>query len=169
VLDLVDASALLWRLHLRGIVLGDRWSAVADRWTPQARAGNYAFNDAHAMMAFVGAGRWQAADDVLEAQQAALAAPGDNASFTAEAGAAVTRAIRAFGEGDYAGCVSLLRPVRSQAHRFGGSHAQRDLIDLTLLEAAVRGGQRALAEALRAERSALRRVETVRPARAHAA
>jgi hypothetical protein len=157
VLDLVDASALLWRLQLRGIALGDRWSAVADRWTAQARAGNYAFNDAHAMMAFVGAGRWQAADALLETQQAALAGAGDNAAFTAEVGAAVTRAIRAFGEGDHAGCVNLLRPVRSYAHRFGGSHAQRDLIDLTLLEAAARSGQQALAQALRTERSSLRR------------
>jgi hypothetical protein len=42
--------------------------------------------------------------------------------------------------------------VRNRAHRFGGSHAQRDLIDLTLLEAAMRDGQRALAQALVAER-----------------
>ena len=34
--------------------------------------------------------------------------------------------------------VQLLRPVRSIAHRFGGSHAQRDLLDLTLIEAALR-------------------------------
>jgi hypothetical protein len=48
--------------------------------------------------------------------------------------------------------VRLLRPVRNQAQRFGGSHAQRDLLDLTLIEAALRDGQRALAQALAAER-----------------
>ncbi len=57
VLGLVDASALLWRLHLRGVRLGSRWAAVADAWEPHAGAGNYAFNDAHAVMAFVGADR----------------------------------------------------------------------------------------------------------------
>ena len=31
--------------------------ALAERWTAVAAAGNYAFNDLHAMMAFVGAGR----------------------------------------------------------------------------------------------------------------
>src|SRR5690606_31925764 len=56
VLDMVDQSAMLWRLALRGIDVGTRWQPLADRWAPLASAGNYAFNDLHAMMAFVGAG-----------------------------------------------------------------------------------------------------------------
>lgn len=156
VLDMVDASALLWRLHLRGVALGDRWNAVADNWAPIASAGNYAFNDMHAMMAFVGAGRGASADAVLAAQRAALDGPGDNASFTREVGHAATRAIKAFGDGDYAETVRLLRPVRNYAHRFGGSHAQRDLLDQTLIEAAKRAGQDGLAAALLAERASAR-------------
>jgi len=152
VLELIDASALLWRLHLRGVNVGDRWQAVARNWEPVATAGNYAFNDMHAMMAFVGAGRVTTADAVLEAQRAAMDAPGDNAQFTREVGHAATRAIKAFGDGDYAETVRLLRPIRNYAHRFGGSHAQRDLLDLTLIEAATRAGQDRLAAALRAER-----------------
>jgi hypothetical protein len=151
---MIDASALLWRLHLRGVDVGDRWHAVADNWEPVAAAGNYAFNDMHAMMAFVGAGRENAAQAVLEAQRAALGNSGDNASFVREVGLAATGAIRAFGEGDYASTVRLLRPIRSYAHRFGGSHAQRDLIDLTLIEAARRSGLVRLASALVAERAA---------------
>ena len=67
-----------------------------------------------------------------------------------------TLSIQAFEEGNYAECVRLLRPIRSYAHRFGGSHAQRDLLDLTLIEAALRGGIRPLASALARERIALR-------------
>jgi hypothetical protein len=111
----------------------------------------------HAMMAFVGAGRSKAADAVLDAQRAALDAAGDNVQFTREVGGPATRAIKAFGDGDYAETVRLLRPIRSYAHRFGGSHAQRDLIDLTLIEAASRSGQDRLAMALRAERANARR------------
>jgi hypothetical protein len=48
--------------------------------------------------------------------------------------------------------VRLLRPIRSIAARFGGSHAQRDVLDLTLIEAALRSGNAALAAALAAER-----------------
>jgi hypothetical protein len=152
VLEMIDASAMLWRLHLRGIDVGNRWGAVADAWEPIARGGNYAFNDVHALMAFVGAGRPKAAEAVLEAQAEAMGRDDDNAAFTREVGNPVAKAIKAFGDGDYAETVRLLRPVRGIAHRFGGSHAQRDLLDLTLIEAAFRADENALAAALAAER-----------------
>lgn len=157
ILEMIDASALLWRLHLRGVDIGDRWNAVADKWVSIATAGNYAFNDMHAMMAFVAAGRSMAADAVLEAQRSAMDGVDDNAAFTREVGYAATQAIKAFGDGNHAETVRLLRPIRSYAHRFGGSHAQRDLIDLTLIEAASRGGQNRLAAALLAERADAKR------------
>jgi hypothetical protein len=156
ILDLIDASAMLWRLHLRGVDVRRRFEAVAENWAPLAAAGNYAFNDLHAMIAFVGSGREKEQQVVLEAQRAALAGDADNAQFTREVGQAATRAIQAFGQGRYAECADLLRPIRSQAHRFGGSHAQRDLLDLTLIEAAFRSGDQPLAAALAAERAALR-------------
>lgn len=156
VLDMVDATAMLWRLHLRGIDVGNRWTAIADAWEPLADAGNYAFNDMHATMAFVGAGRPQAIIRVLETQKLAMTEAGDNAMFTRDVGDPATRAIQAFGEGHYAETVSLLRGVRNIASRFGGSHAQRDVLDLTLIEAALRSGQQALARALAAERAAVK-------------
>jgi len=155
VLEMIDASALLWRLHLRGIDVGGRWETLADNWAPVATARNYAFNDMHAMMAFVGAGRSRTTEAVLEAQRAAMEGADDNAAFTREVGHPATRAIKAFGDGNYAETIRLLRPVRSYAHRFGGSHAQRDVIDLTLIEAARRAGLDRLAAALLAERAGL--------------
>ncbi len=59
----------------------------------------------------------------------------------------------AFHGGDYAKAINLMRPVRGIAARFGGSHAQRDIIDLTLLEAAIRCDDMTLAQALVAERA----------------
>ncbi len=156
VLDMVDASALLWRLHLRGVDVRDRFALVADNWAPISTAGTYAFNDVHAVMAFVGAGRRDDALAVLAAQDEAMAGPGDNAAFTAEVGRPVAEALVAFGDGDYARAVSLLRRARPVSARFGGSHAQRDVIDLTLIEAALRAEDAALARALAAERDARR-------------
>lgn len=156
VLDMIDQSALLWRLALRGVDVGERWQPLADRWAPHAGAGNYAFNDLHAMMAFASAGRSELAAQLREAQRAALQGDADNRAFTAEVGEAATRAVQAFVAGDAATTVALLRPIRSGAHRFGGSHAQRDLLDLMLIEAALRSGDRPLAAALAAERAALR-------------
>jgi hypothetical protein len=156
ILDMIDASAMLWRLHLRGIEVGDRWEALADNWTPHVAAGNYAFNDMHAAMAFVGSQRAQSLQALLETQGAAMQGNGDNSYFTREVGHSATLAIQAFGAGDYAQAVRRLRSIRNIAHRFGGSHAQRDLLDLTLIEASFRAGNAALAAALAAERMAVR-------------
>jgi hypothetical protein len=156
VLDLVDASSLLWRMSLLGIDVGERWDTVAGAWEAVDGFGTYAFNDAHAMLAFASTGRGASARALLEAQERALARGDDNAAFTRDVGAPVVRAIQAFAEGDYARTVSLLRPVREIANRFGGSHAQRDLLDRTLLEAARRSGRHSLARGLEAERRALR-------------
>jgi hypothetical protein len=152
VLDLLDASALLWRLHLRGVDVGTRWRELADCWEPLAADGFYAFNDAHAMMAFVADGRDRAADALLAAQQQAMSGSSGNARMTWEVGYPLCAGLRAFGRGDYATCISLLRPLRSRLNRFGGSHAQRDVFDLTLIEAARRDGHYALLRALANER-----------------
>ncbi|MDR7150805.1 tetratricopeptide (TPR) repeat protein [Hydrogenophaga palleronii] len=155
--ELVDASALLWRLTLAGADVGTRWSALAERWAPFAGDGHYAFSDWHAAMAFVGAGREDLLQTLLQAQADAMTRNDDNAAFTSEVGFAATRAFIAYGQQDWARTVALLRPVRSQSHRFGGSHAQRDVIELTLIAAAQRSGQAALVRALEQERQALAR------------
>ena len=154
----VDASALLWRLSLRGVDVGDRWRTLADDWAPAVEDGYYAFNDAHAVMAFIGAGR----QDLLEravaamARQAASGAPGGNGRMTRDVGLPLARGLVAFSRGDHATCIRELLAIRQHAHRFGGSHAQRDIIHLTLLEAALRSGRTPLAQALAAERTALK-------------
>jgi hypothetical protein len=156
ILDLLDATALLWRLALQGLDVGDRWEAVADAWAPFVQPGNYAFNDWHAMMAFVGSGRVKAQQAVIDSLRATAHGEGDTALFAREVGLDASLAIQAFGEGRYTDAMRLLRPIRHYAHRFGGSHAQRDLIELTLLEAAIRAGDGPLATALAAERAARR-------------
>lgn len=156
VVEMLDAAALLWRLYLRGIDVGQRWQAVADAFEPIAEAGNYSFNDMHAVMALMGAGRPERAKAVLKAQEAAMARPDSNARFTREVGRPASEAMIAFAEGDYCKAVERLRPIRAIASTFGGSHAQRDVLDLTLIEAALRAKDWSLAAALASERLALK-------------
>jgi hypothetical protein len=155
-IEVVDSAALLWRLHLAGIEVGARWTEVADAWESLACDGFYAFNDAHAMMAFIATGRRGPALKTLAALEAAAQGKGPAAAVTREVGLPVATALAAFGAGDYARAADLLLEMRTRAHRFGGSHAQRDAIELTLIEAAIRSGDAALARALAAERSALK-------------
>lgn len=152
--DMLDAAALLWRLKLQGVDVGGRWDRLADVYERTAGSlGQSAFSDAHAMVTFVGAGRTESAKAVLEAQKAALAGPGDNAMMARDVGLPLAEGYRAFGEGDYLTAIDRLRAVRNRSARFGGSHAQRDLIDLTLIAAAKRSGDTALERALLAERA----------------
>jgi hypothetical protein len=156
VLELIDASAMLWRLQLRGVPVGDRWQRVAERWAAVGPDSTYAFNDVHAMMAFAGADRMADAERLLQAQQLALAGGGDNTLFLRDVGVPLAQAVHDFACGRFADAAEALRRTRPVAHRFGGSHAQRDLIDLTLIAAAERAGDRALADALQRERAFVR-------------
>jgi tetratricopeptide (TPR) repeat protein len=151
----VDASALLWRLTLRGADVGGRWQPLAEAWAA-VEDGYYAFNDVHALMAFIGAGRNDLCERVLATMtaQASAGAPAGNGMMTREVGLPLGRALLAFSRGDYGDCIDQLLAVRQQAHRFGGSNAQRDVVHLTLLEAALRAGRAPLARALAAERTA---------------
>jgi hypothetical protein len=76
--------------------------------------------------------------------------------MTAEVGLPVSQAVLAFGEGRYDDSVDTLWSARRTFHHFGGSHAQRDALERTLVEAAVRAGRRPLAERLVSERLAAR-------------
>ncbi|MBO6784209.1 MAG: tetratricopeptide repeat protein, partial [Alphaproteobacteria bacterium] len=153
-LEMLDASALLWRLHLDGVDVGDRWAGLADTWEGTIDDGYYAFNDVHAMMAFVGAGREKAADALLGTMEKAAAGQGTNAMMTREVGLPLARAIRAFGAGDYGTATDLVEPVAPVASRFGGSNAQRDVVQRTLVESAIRAGRGALARELMEARMA---------------
>jgi tetratricopeptide (TPR) repeat protein len=70
-LEMIDATALLWRLELRSANVGDRWQKLAASWEPLAEHSYYAFNDAHAVMAFAAAGRGElgAANDCGDGTQ----------------------------------------------------------------------------------------------------
>ena len=137
----LDSAALLWRLTLVGADVGRRWADLADKWEPSAADTLYAFNDVHAMMAFVGDRRGEAQQRLLTANERYLEHAGDaNAAMSREIGLPFCRALQAFAASEYRACVETLLPVRYMNHRLGGSHAQRDIIAWTLVEAALRAG-----------------------------
>lgn len=155
-LEMVDGSAMLWRLELRGVDVGERWRALAACWEPFAEHAYYAFNDVHAVMAFVGAKRLDLAQLTIGAMQRKIDGTDTNAMMTREVGLPLAQALVSFVEGNYVDVVERLLAMRSVASRFGGSNAQRDLIHLTLVEAALRCNRIRLARALIAERTQLK-------------
>ena len=154
-MELLDAAAMLWRLQLNGADVGPRWQPLTEVWRGKANDAFYAFNDMHAAMCFAATGDLTALESLLETQEN-LVRDGDahisNVMMTRDVGLPVTRALLAFAHKHYAETVELLMPLRYRANLFGGSHAQRDAISRTLLEATLRAGNNDLAEALISER-----------------
>jgi len=153
-LEWIDASALLWRLHLDGIDTGDRFALLADCWQRTEDDDLYAFNDLHALMAFVGAGRISDANRTVAALRRAAASEGENGYMARAIGLPLAEAFLAFANGEYRAAADGILAVRGIAQRFGGSHAQRDILSLTALHAAKRANMAHVAAALAAERVA---------------
>jgi tetratricopeptide (TPR) repeat protein len=156
-LQMLDASALLWRLTLEDVNTGDRYAKLAAAWEKQVGDESwYVFNDFHAAVALCGAGRVDDARAVVERLERYVAAnpvqAGTNRAMTAEVGVPVARAVVAFTDGRHDDVVAELLPIRRIFHRFGGSHAQRDLLQRTLTESAIRSGRLDLARSLVDER-----------------
>lgn len=157
VLQRLDAASLLWRLHLLGEDVSGQAAGLLAGWPLDGdSAGHSAFNDLHAVLALLAAGvvpraeAWVArcAERALGAEDARRS----NHLMAREVGLPLMRGLLALARGDADGAVDLIYPVRSSAQRFGGSHAQRDLIDQTLLAAAAAGGRRNLGRAIVNER-----------------
>ncbi|CAG1004867.1 hypothetical protein BURK1_03151 [Burkholderiales bacterium] len=151
---LVDASALLWRLRLRGFDDGGRSLRLADRWERKPLEGARAFNLVHAMIAFVAAGHRAGVRRVIAAlgRQAQDPETRDDVRLALP----ICTSFEQFAAGDYASALRGLTQLRHLASRCGGSVAQCDLIHLTLIESALRSQHAKLAGALAEERAARR-------------
>jgi tetratricopeptide (TPR) repeat protein len=156
-LDRIDAAALLWRLELVGVDVGNRWAPVARAWMAHVDDHVLAFNDLHGALA---AARSPDSGDVRRFRHSLDAyerlGSGDNRQVTAEVGRGLIDGVLAFAGSDYPRAVEAILPVRYEVVRIGGSHAQRDIVNLTLIAAAERSGQWRLARALLAERAGVR-------------
>jgi tetratricopeptide (TPR) repeat protein len=151
-LDIVDAAALLWRLSLYGADVSVPATVLAGDISDLVDVPAYLFNDWHAVMTFGLAGDHDRNARVLAANSR-LTAP-SNRRAAERAGLRLLEGFAAFAAGSPATTVDLLVDVRPEAHAVGGSHAQRDVVDLTLIAAAARSGQASLARALVTERVA---------------
>ena len=154
-MQLLDASALLWRQHLQGVDCGERWNFLADQWRNKlpGETGYYAFNDLHAIIALLGDNQISEARLVLRDMEASVEGnPALPASMLTRVGIPASRALIAFAEARYGEVVDLLLPLRASANHFGGSNAQRDILAQTLIEAALRDRQFGLATNLVNER-----------------
>lgn len=155
-LDLCNDVAMLQRLELRGVDVGDRWTRIAD--AVELRAGDrlLAFCDAHWALGLAAAGRFEAAGSLLEAMRAASRAPRSDADAYRSGAVPLAEGLVAFRRGDAPAAFAGLWAARDHWHLLGGSRAQRDLFHQLLCAAALRAGEDAVAGRLLRERTATR-------------
>jgi hypothetical protein len=143
---LTDSSSILWRLELAGVPRRpDAWQAVhayARQTFPRA---GIPFADAHAALACAAVGDGAALKE-LAADLGDASGAGKHAA--APTVAALAEGFAAFARGDFDGAIAHLAPVMDDHVRIGGSRAQRDLVEHTLLAAYVKTGRAADADRL---------------------
>jgi tetratricopeptide (TPR) repeat protein len=152
-LALIDGSALLWRLALYGCAEGELpWRPMADLAARGARPG-FIFGDIHAALAYAATGDAAALSALIDGLRA-LAAKGHP---TAPVALPLVQAAAAFGMEDFSGTLTHLEPIEDQIHRMGGSHAQWELFEETMVACYLRLGRHEQATRLLRRRLAHRR------------
>ncbi len=157
--DLQNATALLWRLELLGLDVGDRWQELADKAEARIGDAGHLLLVPHLMLALAATGRDGAAARYLTGLRDLAADPD---LWTAPALNDIVipacEAALAHRRGEHARVVELLAPRQEQIRLLGGSAAQRDLFFQMLIDAAMRAGRRDVVEPMIAHETATRAV-----------
>ena len=136
--NLADAASLLWRLQVySGAAPGKPWDEVSKMAAPAADTPGAAFRDCHAALAFAGAGDADATQRMVD-RLTAQSDQGDDLSR--EMTLPIAQGAAAFAAGDYDAAARLMGPTYPMLARIGGSHAQREVFEDTLLETYIRAG-----------------------------
>jgi tetratricopeptide (TPR) repeat protein len=152
-LDISNAVSLLWRIEQAGVDVGDRWQELAARSEAHIDDHLLTFGDMHYLLALAAAGRTDDAERLLHGlSQYAAASAESEAAVAGDPGLALGRAVLAARRGDHSNAVRVLAAVHDRVHRIGGSHAQRDLFEEMLIDAALRAGEAETTKALLTER-----------------
>ena len=153
-----DSASLRWRLQMYGGITPDEpWEEVCAIAAPAAARAGDAFRDAHAALAFAGGGDYECMEQMISRLSKAAQA-GD--SFTREVILPLVKGIDAFSQARYAESVRFMELVFPQLIRIGGSHAQREVFEDTMLEAYIRAEEFVKAELML--RSRLQQRESIR-------
>jgi tetratricopeptide (TPR) repeat protein len=147
---LSDSSSFLWRSELAGHPHdAARWAKLQDYAREKIPRPGFSLADWHVALAFAAVGDEVALESWVEAIEELVKAGRYPSGATIPT---VARAFSAFHLGDYAATIDLIVPMLSERERMGGSRAQVDLVEATLMRAYLNAGRMAEAERLLADR-----------------
>ncbi|MGE8064570.1 tetratricopeptide repeat protein [Pseudomonas sp. NPDC089569] len=141
-----DSASFLWRMQAYGHeVPAGLWNEAARYAADYFQQPGFPFADVHMAMLAAATG------DQLALEQRANALSTLVSDGSLRAGSvvpAVCHALQAFANGNYADCARILEPVAHEVVRIGGSGAQREIVQDTLLVSLMRAGEAEKARAL---------------------
>ena len=152
---LVDGTSMLWRCQMHGLLPHGADPAdvpVAEVVAPQTRDVPYTFVGMHVALGLA------TAEDADGLRRFAANAAGFTAPGSAELLPDMALGLAAYVEGDHAAASDRLLAQERSFVRYGGSHAQREVFEDTLIQALMRAGR--LTEAAARLRARLDRRET---------
>lgn len=147
---LSDSAAFLWRSELAGHPHDPaRWAKLKDYAREKLPRPGMSLADWHVALTYAATGDNEALEGWITAIEE-LASAGRYPSGSVIP--AVARAFAAYRRGDHATTIDLIEPMLPERERIGGSRAQGDLVEATLLQAYLASGREAEARRLIADR-----------------
>lgn len=147
---LSDSSSFLWRAELAGHPRDHaRWAKLQDYAREKIPRPGFSLADWHVALAFAVDGDGAALEAWIQSIEELVKAGRYPSGSTIPA---VARAFAAFQRGDHAAAIDLIVPMLPERERMGGSRAQVDLVEATLLRAYLSSGRDAEAKRLLAAR-----------------
>lgn len=152
-LDMQNAASLLARLEFAGVDTGDRWqglAAIADQTCQQHL---WMFTEPHRTMALAKNEQFSRIQDQLDSLEKLCDVPDhSSASLIQPLLIPLCTAIKDFYQGDFISATKTMMNLRYDYQCLGGSHAQRDVFAIYLIDAAIKSDNLVLAKALLTER-----------------
>jgi hypothetical protein len=151
-LEMSNCASLLFRLEIAGQACGDRWEQLLEHSIHLAEDRALIFSDVHMVLALAMSQKRpelkRFARDIAEYGNLA-------GTFDQEASAKLTlpliRAAEARISGDMSKATDILLDTRYEFKNMGGSIAQRDMLDLFLIDSAIAAGRSRTAQRLLSE------------------
>jgi hypothetical protein len=149
-----DSPAFLWRAELAGHPRREgEWREIRDYALKSFPRAGIAFIDVHRALACVAAGDAEGVTAIAAELKQRI---DSGRSVTGDVVPRLAAGLDAYGRGDWKGSIAALEPALVETVRIGGSRAQRDLIENTLLAAYLKDGRPAVARFLVENRIDLR-------------
>jgi tetratricopeptide (TPR) repeat protein len=128
-LDVCNAAALLWRLEMRGLNVGDRWQALREFSTRRVQDDELVFSTLHYLMTPAVLKDEKLTNEAMAHFQSWSQEQTTQGAVCKRVGLPLAQSIVELGQGKFKEATTRLSSIKNDIYLIGGSHAQRHLFD----------------------------------------